>query len=551
METYFPRQAKRAKKSVSNLFISLAAGQLLEKLLSREEPEADRSGWEFHIFCVAIRLGVSKDALWNFVETYGKVRERGRDYFDLTWDKALAAITTGIANAVTPAEGNRQGIELSQLISQILMLTGGWPRRVGAMLIVDDALLGICYLRNPASFFAWLNAAIGQVTWHSCPSCITKEELYHEFLRVAKSYDAIQETPHEPLLPNYYYSRVTSKSGDGQRLEGLIDSFEPATPLDRTLILAAFLTLVWGGTAGARPIFVITADGRGFGKTALTDLMALLVGGCLPFSKNQDYDVIVQRLLSPEGLKARMVLLDNLKTRNFSWAEFEALVTALVISGKQMYVGEARRPNHLTYVVTGNSVALSTDIAQRSVIIQLGKPTHSGDWFPLMRDFVAEYRAELIADIIGYLRRDSVKLSKYSRWGEWEQGVLAKLPHAEEAQRLILQRRDESDIDADIASSVEAFVEKRLSSSGYDTAKQRIRIPTETIAGWFNTVTQQNETTARASATLRQMADEGQLKHLRKSQSHKHERSFIWTGDEFTGNETVVFERKKPGSAKP
>jgi len=372
--------------------------------------------------------------------------------------------------------------------------------------------------------------------------------LFQALLRIAQSYAAIHDLPHEPPLPNYYYTMLDLPQGDGQTFEGLIDCFEPETPLDRTLIMAAFLTLLWGGSAGARPIFVLTAAGRGHGKTTLAALIGLLFGGCLSFSKGEDIGVIIQRLLSPEGLKAWMVLIDNLKSLKFSWAEFEALVTALTISGKALYIGEASRPNHLTYFLTGNALALSTDIAQRSVIVRLGKPTHTGDWFSSVRDFIIEHRLELIADMQGILRRKGVPLPQHTRWGEWEDGVLAKLPHAAETQQLIIARRGESDVEAAMATTIEQYIEKRLKAHGYDPDQQRLRIPTDMIAEWFNGATEQNQSVARASAVLRQMADEGQLKRLAKAKSHKHGRSFIWTGVAAGDADTVAFERRSKRS---
>jgi hypothetical protein len=544
LKTHFPLSRSSAKKLLGSRTIGGAEARILSALIDRYDQEGDRSRSDFYICCVAVQLGISKAALWRRVQNLGKFKERGRDYFVLTYDKAAETVASGLTNAIVVADGKRQGIELTQIVDTLLMLTGGWPRRVGKMLFIHDPVHGIAYLPNPAALFAWLHTTIGQVQWYPCASCVSKEELYQALLRIAQEYDSIQELPHYPALQNYYYAVSVPEPGDGQTFEALIDCFEPATPLDRTLIAAAFLTPFWGGTAGARPLFVITADGRGHGKTALAELIALLYQGCLAFSKGDEASVIIQRLLSPEGLKSRMVLLDNLKSLKFSWAEFEALITAPVISGKAMYIGEARRPNHLTYFLTGNALALSTDVAQRSVIIRLAKPTHTGDWFPSLRDFINEHRMALIADMVGLLQRPTIKLARHSRWGEWEDGVLAKFPDAAAVQRLIQQRRGEADVEVATAAVIEEYVRKRLAANGYDPDRDRIRIPSDIIVEWFNGSTEQNQPVARASAVLRQMADEGQLKHLSKAKSHKHARSFVWTGEDAGDADTVVFERR-------
>lgn len=152
---------------------------------------------------------------------------------------------------------------------------------------------------------------------------------------------------------------------------------------------------------------------------------------------------------------------------------------------------------------------------------------------------------ELLADMVGILRRKPVSLAQHSRWGEWEDGVLAKLPNAAAAQRLIFERRGEADVEAATASTVEDYVCKRLTKHGYDPATQRIRIRSEIVAQWFNAATEQQEPVARVSAQLRQMADEGQLKRLTKNKSHKHARSFLWTGEKAVNADIVEFEPKK------
>ena len=47
---------------------------------------------------------------------------------------------------------------------------------------------------------------------------------------------------------------------------------------------------------------------------------------------------------------------------------------------KKMYIGEAQRPNTLTWFVTLNGAYLSKDLAQRCVLIRLDRPTFTGNW---------------------------------------------------------------------------------------------------------------------------------------------------------------------------
>ena len=79
---------------------------------------------------------------------------------------------------------------------------------------------------------------------------------------------------------------------------------------------------------------------------------------------------IVKRLLSPQGRGKRVVLLDNVKSHRFSWAELEAFITSPVISGHEMYRGEGQRPNTTTVAITVNGASLSKDLAQRAIVVR-------------------------------------------------------------------------------------------------------------------------------------------------------------------------------------
>jgi hypothetical protein len=203
--------------------------------------------------------------------------------------------------------------------------------------------------------------------------------LFSELRRTSQKYLAIEMLPHEPPMPGHFYACKPPEAGDGTTVAALLDRFAPATPTDRDLLLAALATPLWGGGGGQRPVFVVTADGgRGIGKSKAAQIIGHVYGGCLDFSAKDEMSEVKQRLLSPEGLIRRVALLDNVKSLRFSWSELESLITSPSVSGKRMYVGEAARPNVLTWFITLNGAALSTDMAQRSVIIKLAPPKRSG-----------------------------------------------------------------------------------------------------------------------------------------------------------------------------
>ena len=47
-----------------------------------------RSETDFAVCCYAIREGVAADEVWSRVQSVGKFAQRGRSYFDITWENA-------------------------------------------------------------------------------------------------------------------------------------------------------------------------------------------------------------------------------------------------------------------------------------------------------------------------------------------------------------------------------------------------------------------------------------------------------------------------------
>lgn len=126
-----------------------------------------------------------------------------------------------------------------------------------------------------------------------------------------------------------------------------------------------------------RPAFVITATaGRGMGKSDLCKKWGELGNGNFDFSHGENIDRIKTRLLTEKASTKRGYLIDNIKTARLSWGELEGLITAPVICGHRLFKGERAKPDALTGgMLTMNGAAMSRDMAQRSVVVKLGKPT--------------------------------------------------------------------------------------------------------------------------------------------------------------------------------
>src|SRR6185295_2456993 len=117
-------------------------------------------------------------------------------------------------------------------------------------------------------------------------------------------------------------------------------------------------------------------------------------------------DKLTSRLLTPSALSRRVVRIDNIKER-YNSAFIEGLITAPTISGHRLYYGDANRPNTLTFLLTGNALRLSRDIAERSYIIRLSKPEYRAGWESDVFNFVSQHRQRILADIIAELQKPS------------------------------------------------------------------------------------------------------------------------------------------------
>lgn len=421
-------------------------------------------------------------------------------------------------------------LKMSDIRADLDAATDRWPRRVGSALFVDDPHHGIGWLDTPDALFGWLHTR-RVVKWYGGPQAVSRPNLHAELKRTAVDYDALEKLPHFPPMARHYYACTTPKPGNGDALRQLVARFTPSTTVDRDLILAALVTPFWGGRPGCRPAFVLTSDaGRGAGKTTLAEMVGHVAGGLLAFEPSEDVDKVKQRLLSPEAVGKRVCLVDNVKRTRFSWAELEALVTTPTISGKRLYVGEAQRPNTLTWIITINGVSLSTDLAQRSVIIKLDRAPYSGDWKDDTYKFIDNNRAALLADIAAFFEGDRWQLAKASRWGAWERDILSRLAEPGDAQALILERQAECDADGDDGAMIDDHFAERLRELDYCPDTTQVRIPVRVVAYWFNEANGEPMRTAAVTGRLKQMSTEGQVKRLTIDKSNRHGRSFIYTG---------------------
>jgi len=457
-----------------------------------------------------------------------------------------------VTNGVQVETGERNGktgkpktaivpLTMTEFLDRHRTLTGDWPRRVGASLFVHDQAHGVGWLEKPASLFGWLARTVGKIKWHAGPAMLKQGEVFAELQRTAQRCESVESLPHEPPIEGHYYACQDIEPGDGSALRWLLSRFNPATAIDGDLILSAFLTPLWGGPPGCRPCYVITSDdGRGAGKSTLAELVGAVFDGVLQFSHLEDIATIKTRLLSPEALTRRVALIDNIKSNKFSWGELESLITASTIGGRRLYVGEATRPNSLTWFLTLNGAALSCDMAQRSIIIKVSKPARSATWYEETSGYIQEHQRAILGDLVGVLRGPVTPLREFTRWATWERDILQRLPEPGDAQKTIVERQAAVDVDEEESSLVEDYFADQLRRLGYDVDAERVFIPSQVSARWYGWAVNQPTAVIAASRQLNQMATEGRLRRISISTGRSWGRGFIWTGENWPGTHTSV-----------
>ncbi len=350
--------------------------------------------------------------------------------------------------------------------------TNGWPKAAAGELLVINSCGRTRIIKSVSEYFAWLHSFF-DVDWLGAPG-IRRDDFF-EFCRVnCKQYVDVADHPHFPPIDGVLYEHDQMFPTDNGRLDQFLDFLNPATLHDRELIKAFLLTMFWGGEPGQRPAFLITTDdngpnqGRGYGKTTLVAKCSELSGGTLCSSQSESIEGLKKRILSQANAepRPRVIEFDNVKTRRFSSADLEAFVTARSISGHVMYRGNGAVPNHHTVAITINGASLSKDLAQRCVVIKLGKPEHSHSWLKNISDFIEEYKWDIINHIGHLLRSAGPELSDEgcTRWGLWERDVLMKVEDPLEVRELLVERQKE--VDDDDANGAE-FV-KHLRETSYE-----------------------------------------------------------------------------------
>ena len=449
-------------------------------------------------------------------------------------------------------------LPLSAIAKRIHDSRDGWPRSISGLLFVEGRpsgrvpdLSAIRPISNPNDLFAWLRET-GQIRWTKAAVDATpanREELFSYLCANAREhYRGVAYLPHHPKISGLHYVEPNLPESTGEALTEFLDHLNPETSTDRDLLLAAMLTLGWGGPAGQRPAFLMTSKhGRGAGKTKTAEAIAEIWGGAISanLSSKKHMDEFRSRLLDDSGLACRAALIDNVKGV-ISSSEIESLITTKVIDGKRMYHGDYRRDNYLTWFVTANSPSLSKDLADRSVVIKIGKPKVDdfGGW---VDSFLSTNRPALLADLFAILEgpdRCEISRGNLDRWNAWQRAILAKFPNGDKLAVAIRDTRPTVDVDSEEAEHVAEEIEKmirgvKIDGDRLDPALVYIAIPVTVLYSRLREMWgDKNLTDRMVRFRLNEMLGTAPLSCLQPNPSrHYGPRTMLWIGRNWTSTE--------------
>lgn len=491
-------------------------------------------------------------------------------------------LVSNVMDVTEQGKRKRYFIPVHLVIDQLQRATDGFPRRVGNLLFATTGEAPDGHLPSPddwrilsrtADLFGWMHQKCN-VRWTKREAedrqsgdtlnPPTKDEFHSTLSQcVQPMYDAVETLPHYPEIANTYYLPCNLPESDGTALAEFTSRLNPATDLDRDLMVAVLLTLAWGGPPGKRPGVCITSEfGRGAGKTRTAELLTEPFGGHMMMSEKEDFEKFRGRLLDDAALKCRAVLIDNLKGR-LSSSGIESALTSKVIDGHRMYTGQSSRPNNMTWIITANTPKLSKDITDRCLVIKVGATQHSSDFETWWLDFIARRRAELISDVLARLARGQVAdvdEADRDRWGPWIDGVLRTFDNARELMRYINSERVKVDVDSADAEAVvdvlRAVAQRVWNRDDVDIHTCRIQIAKRDLRNWLaydGRVIDDKVQSRGATNRIMELLTLAPLAGcLGDAPGHGSSRSWLWTGRRTSDRDPVItYDEGAHGPADP
>jgi hypothetical protein len=455
----------------------------------------------------------------------------------------------------------RHPLDQPDILKRLHEVTGGAIRRVGSALFAHEGGdAEVVPITSADQLFAYIGQ-VAHIHWADGAGLVTRRQLYEAARQTVQRYDSIEKYPHYPPVEGIYYACQWPRwRGSGAALEGLLDLFSPATEMDRELIRSYVLTLFWGGPPGERPMFLAEGPendkGRGVGKSYLFSALAGLVGGSVSnISTRDDIGAITRRIIN-DAARKRCLILDNVKSERFSWADLEGMITGPTVGGYQLYVGDGSRPNLFTYAMTINGASLSEDLAQRVVVIRLDRPKSydsaddKSSWSEAVRMYIREKQTAIFADILTAFEERPAPVRSAQRWASWTRDVLARCKEPAELQKLILTRQASVNDDAEQARALSNYVGERIGRKfNCEPANVSVWMSTEVLAEILTSFLPQPVRVGGVTKKLKAIRPPG----MDYDRASGGARGWTWTGDYANRDAEAAYrwihpDRESPGT---
>jgi len=226
-----------------------------------------------------------------------------------------------------------------------------------------------------------------------------------------------------------------------ERLRKIFADFPYATPADQVAIVAALLTLfARPAMRGPAPMFVLTANVRGAGKTLEADVISTIFFGHNAPRATYVHDEAEtrKRITSIAKDGDLLVLFDNAVGKVGNPALDAALTAATWVDRRLGTNDTIRAPLLATFFLTGNNLQIIGDTIRRVLPIRLDSleerpEERTGFTHPDLLAYVREHRADSVADALTILRvyfAAGCPTQKFAPWGgftEWDRIVRGSL----------------------------------------------------------------------------------------------------------------------------
>jgi len=447
---------------------------------------------------------------------------------------------------------------INSLVEGVEKRFHNFPRRVGGKMFDHDRSTGaIRILGSPNELISWISEKSGHtVNWNKrLEGAVSYEQLFASVHARAPRYQMISGVPNWPTRDDVYYTfgDLPKPTEDAKYFNEFCSFFETATPIDAHLLRAMVASPMYFQYKVDRPLWIIDSEhGQGVGKTKLVEMIAYLYGGEDPVCAEPFWvhygeinsevmmERVLRRLLSETGRQKRIFLLDNV-VGYFKSSALATLVTQGSISGLAPYgKGEETRPNDLTYIITSNSATVCRDLASRSFFIMLKRPENPvKTWETVVRDYIRDYRLQIIADITGILDRGpQFTVTGKTRFRTWEREIMAPMLGSQEVYDDVLELNQDrllaADGEVEEADQIKDYFWRQIKHLGYNPDEECIWLEARVVSKWASDCIPGfgGPTGRNARQKILNMAKGGMLNELsspvKRWPTHKGKTGMMW-----------------------